>query len=182
MSVKTVTISLGGGAKTLNNTDDVSTKTIIFKGAKSENISRSKIVGQKKKKTKQERIEELYKKYKLLKKEDYNKLSFVKPKEIWVRYYNKTTFDLNRGGFLLKYDKDANMIKLLALPYNNVYCLKLDNIILFVPKVIEISKYKSNIIEKYIENKIKAINETPEAKIKEKLFKLYKENKLLRKD
>ncbi len=166
--------------KTIDFTDNDSTstvKTIIFEN-KSENWNNKKNTN---KKSKKERIKELYQKYKLLKKENYNKLSFVKPKEIWVRYYNKKTFDLNKGGFLMKYDEQNGVIKLMSLPYKNIYCIKLEDVILFIPKNIEISKYKSDVIEMYIENKIKSAMNSDEYKIKEKLYKLYKENRLVKK-
>jgi hypothetical protein len=113
-----------------------------------------------------EQIKQKLQGYKALKTAQEKKyLLNLKPFKVWIRYFNTVTKEFRVGGLLKLVDPELRYIMLVNTSKNLTWSVQLKDNIIFVPNDIE-QKQKEKEKEK-----VK----------KEKLFKLYKEGKLIKK-
>lgn len=121
--------------------------------------------------TKEEILEKL-KGYKPLKNmQDKQYLLTLTPFKVWIRYFNTDTKEFRLGGLLKLVDPELRYIMLVNTTKNLTWSVQLKNNIIFVPRNIENKKQKLQEI-KELQDK--------EQLTKEKLYKLYKQGKLIK--
>lgn len=96
----------------------------------------------------------------------------LKPFRVWIRYFNTVTKEFRVGGLLKLVDPELRYIMLVNTNQNLTWSVQLKDNIIFVP---------DNIEEKEQEKIQKEKDKEKEKIQKEKLFKLYKQGKLIRK-
>lgn len=97
---------------------------------------------------------------------DKEYLLTLKPFKVWVRYFNTVTKEFRVGGLLKLVDKQLRYIMLVNTSKNLTWSVQLKDCIIFIPKDIEEKEQAKQ----------------KEQLAKEKLYKLYQQGKLAKKN
>ena len=165
-----------------DDSDDNSVdKKIKSKGKSYISIKNSKykkpITGTKQDFLTKEEIRNKLKGYKALRTfEDKKYLLKLKPFHVWIRYFNTNTNEFRIGGLLQKVDPELKFIMLINTTNKISWSVQLKDNIIFIPKNYEEKQQQKQRLKK---EKLK--EKQNEMIIKDKLYKLYLDGKLIKK-
>jgi hypothetical protein len=130
-----------------------------------------------------EQVKQKLKGYKVLKTmKEKKELLTLQPFKVWIRYFNTITKEFRIGGLLKLVDPDLKYIMLVNTRNRLTWSVQLKDTYIFIPKDIkekarekELEKTRKKELEKQLEKQ-----REKEDLIKEKLYKLYINGKLIK--
>jgi hypothetical protein len=123
-----------------------------------------------------EQVKQRLKGYKVLKTmKEKKELLTLQPFKVWIRYFNTTTKEFRIGGLLKLVDPDLKYIMLVNTRNRLTWSVQLKDTYIFIPKDI-----KEKAREKELDKIRKKEQREKEDLIKEKLYKLYINGKLIK--